>query len=143
MVFGSVSSPNVNVLFKMTSITLAHLDSVHDDVSDISDALVASQSLNEDPVTWCQVRLGQFAKRVGSIQDDVNIISDALVAAQSINNDSVTWYQVRLVRQMIGLNYVHGEFCSSTFTWCQVRLVRKMFVWILLRMTSLTLSMRF
>ena len=66
------------------------------------------------------VRLGQFAKRLGSIQDDDNDISDALLAAQSINNRSVTLCSVRLVRQMIGLSSVHGEFCSGSFTWCQV-----------------------
>ena len=47
---------------------------------------------------------------LNSVHCDVTDISNALVAAQSINNDSVTWCYVRLVRQMIGLISVHGEF---------------------------------
>ena len=33
------------------------MDSVQDDVTDISDAQVIAQSINNDSVTWCQVRL--------------------------------------------------------------------------------------
>ena len=29
------------------------MDSVQDDISDISDKLVTPQSINEDSVTWC------------------------------------------------------------------------------------------
>ena len=61
------------------------MDSVQDDVTDISDELLTAQSINEDSNTWCQVMLGLFAKRVGSIQDDVTDISDALVTAQPKN----------------------------------------------------------
>ena len=112
-----------------------HLGSIQDDVNDISDALLAAQSINKRSVTWCQVRLvcqmigmnsvqvefcsgsftwcqvrlGQFAKRLGSIQDDVNDISDAQVAAKSINNDSVTWCQVRLGQFTKHLDSVHGD----------------------------------
>ena len=57
------------------------LDSVQDDVTDFSDALVAAQSINECIGTWCQVRLGQFAKHQDSVHDDVTDFSDALVAA--------------------------------------------------------------
>ena len=38
-----VSSPNV------------WIDSVQDGVSDISDVLVGTQSINEDYVTWCRL----------------------------------------------------------------------------------------
>ena len=79
MVLGQVSSQNV------------WMDSAQDDVTDISDALLTSQSINEDSVTWCQVWLGQFAKRFGSIQDDITDIGDALLTAQNINEDSITW----------------------------------------------------
>ena len=41
MVLGKVSSQNV------------WMDSVQDDVTDISDALVTAQSINEDSVTCC------------------------------------------------------------------------------------------
>ena len=34
------------------------MDSVQDDVTDLSDALLTGQSINEDSVTWCLVRLG-------------------------------------------------------------------------------------
>ena len=109
MVLGQVSSQNV------------WMDSVQDDVTDISDALLTAQSMNEVSVTCCQVRLGQFAKLLGSVHNDVTDISNALVAAESINNDTVTQCKVRLVRQMIGLNFL-GEFSSGSFTCCQVML---------------------
>ena len=85
MVLGQVSSQNV------------WMDSVQDDVTDISDELLTAQSIKEDSDTWCLVRLGQFAKSVGSIPDDVTGISDALETAQPINQEAVTWCQVRLV----------------------------------------------
>ena len=67
------------------------MNSVHDDVTDISDALVAALRLNEDSVTWCSVRLVRQMFGFNSVRDDVTDISDALGATQSINEDSVTW----------------------------------------------------
>ena len=77
MVLGQVSSPNV------------WIDSVQDDVTDISDALVAAQSITSALLHG--VRLDQFAKHFDSVHDDVTDISDALVTTQSINQDCVTW----------------------------------------------------
>ena len=67
------------------------MGSVHDDFTDISDALVAAHSINELSVTWCYFRLVRLKFGLDFVQDDVTDISDALVAAQSITNDSVIW----------------------------------------------------
>ena len=103
MVLGQVSSSN------------AWMDPVQDDVTNISDALLTAQCINEDSVTWCLVGLGQFDKRLGSIQDDVNDISNALVADHSTKQ--------RLCYMVLG----------------QVSLPN---IWILFTMTSQTLAMR-
>ena len=67
------------------------MDSVHDGVTDISDALVAAQIINDRFVIWCYVRLGWFAKNLDSVHNGVTGISDSLVATQSMNEVSVTW----------------------------------------------------
>ena len=138
MVLGQVSSPNV------------WMDSVQDDVTDISDTVVAVQSINENSVTlcqvsapnvwidsvhhefcsdsftWCQVRLGQVSSPNvwrDSVHDDVTDITNALVAAQSVTNALLhgVWLG-QVSAHMFGLNSVHNEFCSGSFRWCQVRL---------------------
>ena len=59
------------------------LDSVQNDVTDNIDAVMSAQSINKCSVTWCQVRLGQFAKHLDSVHDDFTDTSDALEAAKA------------------------------------------------------------
>ena len=131
MVLGQVSAPNDWIEFCSGSFTWCQVrlgqvsspnvwkDSVHYDVTDISEALVTAQSINKRSVTRCQVRLGwvrlgQFSKRLDSLHDHVTVISDALVTAQSINEDSVTWCQVRLVSRnnLIAILNLSVLFCK-------------------------------
>ena len=129
------------------------------DVTESSDALLATQSINEDSVTWCQDRLVRqmfglnsvHAHLHGVVFGQVRLVClmfgsilfrmASLTFAKrwwQLKRRSVTWCQVRLVCQMFELNSVHAHLHGVVFG--QVRLVRQMFGGILFRLASLTFA---
>ena len=46
------------------------MDSVQDDVTDLNDALRTAQSINEDSVTWCLVRLVRQMSGLNSVNGE-------------------------------------------------------------------------
>ena len=131
MVFGQVSAQNVWIEFCSRSfiwcyVTLGQvsspnvlMDSVLDGVTDISDALLATQSINEDSVTWCQVRLVRqmFGLNSGHAHLHGVVLGQVRLVGQMFG-----WILFRMASLTLATCWWQLKHNERSVTWCQVRL---------------------